>query len=246
MAEDLVTAIKQAKSKKMYFAFIPKGGEGKLLVSKAKIKGKDIAAAKKEIGGGSAVIGKCTGPLDDLVFEVAKEYPNSLCAAIKKAAKKDCGLNIFPSFKVSGDAEEGDEDEAGDDTGAEAPKTPAASEAPPADVDAKEEAPADEDAPAPALDLGPWQAARQKAVTGLKALAAKVAATKHDTAAGVVKEISGIIAKLPANPAPRDIDQLEAFLKNDETLAAAEDMPDEFHNQDIRQPLLDALASLKK
>jgi hypothetical protein len=243
---ELVTGLKQAKSKKMFFAFIPKGGEGKLIVSKTKVRPKDIATAKKEIGGGSAVVGKCIGPLNDMVFEVAKEYPDALGNAIKKSAKRDAGLMIVPTFKVAGDAEEGDEDEAGDDTRAEAPKTPAASEAPPADVDAKEEAPADEAAPAPALDLGPWQAARQNAVNGLKALAAKVAATKHGSAAGVVKEISGIIAKLPASPAPNAIDKLEDFVRNDDTITAVEEMPDEFHDLDIRKPLLDALAAMKQ
>jgi hypothetical protein len=55
---ELQTAIQMAKSKKKFFAFIPKGGsDGQLIVSKAKIPPKQIAAAKKEIGGGNAVTG---------------------------------------------------------------------------------------------------------------------------------------------------------------------------------------------
>jgi hypothetical protein len=58
---DLAAALKQAKSKKMFFAFVPKGSDGKLIVSKAKVPPKLIAEAKKEIGGGTAVTGMCFG-----------------------------------------------------------------------------------------------------------------------------------------------------------------------------------------
>ena len=61
-AEDpeLALALKAAKGKKMYFAFIPKGaGDGKLIVSKKKIPPKLIAEARKEIGGGTPVTGRC-------------------------------------------------------------------------------------------------------------------------------------------------------------------------------------------
>jgi WD40 repeat protein len=56
---ELTTALKQAKSKKMFFALVPKGAEGKLIVAKKKILPKEIAEAKKEIGGG---LPKKTGP----------------------------------------------------------------------------------------------------------------------------------------------------------------------------------------
>ena len=49
---DLATALKMAKGKKMYFAFLLKGSEGTLIVSKKKVPPKQIAEAKKELGGG--------------------------------------------------------------------------------------------------------------------------------------------------------------------------------------------------
>ena len=39
---ELTAALKQAKSKKMFFAFVPKGTDGKLIISKAKIPAKLI------------------------------------------------------------------------------------------------------------------------------------------------------------------------------------------------------------
>jgi hypothetical protein len=49
---ELATALKQAKGKKMFFAFIPKGGsDGQLIVSKTKIPPKQIAEAKKHLDG---------------------------------------------------------------------------------------------------------------------------------------------------------------------------------------------------
>jgi hypothetical protein len=95
-------------------------------------------------------------------------------------------------------------------------------------------------------NLSAWQAARQEAINDLKALATKVAATKHADAAGVVKEISSVIARLPASPAPNAIDQLEAFITQDESITAAEQSPKHFHDLNIRKPLLAALESLKQ
>src|SRR5206468_1225357 len=94
---------------------------------------------------------------------------------------------------------------------------------------------------ATALNLGPWQAARQKAITELKALATKVASTKHGTAVGVLKEINAIINKLPANPAPKEIAKLKDLISNDDTIAAAEEVPSQFHQLSLKAPLLKAL-----
>jgi peptidoglycan hydrolase-like protein with peptidoglycan-binding domain len=93
------------------------------------------------------------------------------------------------------------------------------------------------------FNLAIYQAARQNVITGVKALAGKVAATKHGSAAGVVKEINYIITKLPANPAPNEIDKLHDFIANDDTITAAEEVPDHFHDLDIRAPLLKAWKS---
>src|SRR5262245_56041546 len=217
-----------AKSKKMFFAFIPKGADGKLIVSKKRIPPKEIAEAKKEIGGGTPIIGKCFGPLAGMVFQVVKQAPATLAPAIKKVAKRETGLMVVPEVQLAADAEA--EEEEGAETAAPEVAAPEA---------ATPEAPKE-------LDLGPWQAARQKAINELKALAAKVAATKHGTAAGVLKEINTIITKLPTNPAPKDIDKLEDFINNDDTIAAAEEVPSDFHVLKIREPLLQALEAMRQ
>jgi hypothetical protein len=104
----LTQALKQAGSNKMYFAFIPKGSEGKLIVSNSTIPSKLISQVKKEIGGGTPVIGKCFGPIEKLVFRVGEEPSATLTAAIKKVAHRDSGLNIAPHVRVDpgADAEE--------------------------------------------------------------------------------------------------------------------------------------------
>jgi hypothetical protein len=102
---DLLAALKQAKMKKMFFAFVPKGTDGKLLISKKKIPPKVIQEAKKEIGGGMPVTGKCFGEEGTMVFLVAKPAPPALTAAVKKVARRDSGLTIDPEFRVAHDAD---------------------------------------------------------------------------------------------------------------------------------------------
>jgi hypothetical protein len=319
----------------MFFAFVPKGSDGKLIVSKVKINPKQIAAAKKEIGGGNAVTGKCFGDGKTMVFQVAKAAPATLGPSLKKIVLRDAGLTIVPDVQLASDADAEEEEaattaepaaaEAGTAAPAAAAAAPAAAPAqgnvagiqkalqklgfdpgkidgimgphtqkaikafqqangltpdgivgpktqaalakalqggPPAGAAAASPTPAAAAAPASApagaagakaikkpaavLNLGPWQAARQNAINELKALATKVAATKHDSASGVVKEIQSIITRLPANPSPNDIDKLEDFVRNDETITAAEDIPSHFHDLDIREPLLKALETLKQ
>jgi hypothetical protein len=109
---DLVVALKQAKSKKMFFAFVPKGSEGKLIISKVKIPPLLIAAAKKEISGGTPVTGMCFGADGRMVFQVAKAAPAALAAALKRVAKRDTGLTIDPYFQLAGKAGDGEKSEA--------------------------------------------------------------------------------------------------------------------------------------
>src|SRR5262249_44326197 len=175
---DLTAMLRMAKSKKMFFAFVPKGMDGKLIVSKTKIPPKLIVEAKQEIGSSIVVKGKCFGPINDMVFQVAKPAPATLAAAIKKVDNRDAGMNLIADFRVAADAESEEETADG----------------------APEAAPAAQPATLP--NLAVWQAARQKAINELKALATKVAGTKHASAAGVLKEIQGVIARLPAEPKP--------------------------------------------
>src|SRR6516225_9719395 len=94
---NLAAGLKQAKSKKMFFAFVGKGTDGKLMVARTKISPKDIAAAKKETGGSMAVTGRCFGDgSSSLVFLVAKPPAATLGAALKKVAQRDAGATIAP------------------------------------------------------------------------------------------------------------------------------------------------------
>jgi hypothetical protein len=308
---ELATALKQAKSKTMFFAFVPKGADGKLIVSKTKVPPKLIAEAKKAIGGGNAVTGKCFGGDGGaMVFQVAKAAPPALAAAVKKVAKRDTGLSIDPDFQLAGDAD-AEEQDTGAVAGVGAPVA-----APTAPMPAPAQAnvlgiqkalqklgfdpgkidgvigphtqaaiknfqqanglaadgilgPKTQAALAMALkggqiqiapiektnteggksavdDWGPWSAARQNAIADLKALAAKVAGTKHGAAVGVLEEINSIITMLPAKPAPHELDKLNDFIRNDDTITAAEEVPAHFHALDIRGPLLKALAAMRK
>ena len=105
---NLKQALKQAESHKMYFALIPRGSEGKLIVSRSRIPSEVISQVRKEIGGGTPVTGKCFGPVHKLVFRVAAEPSGTFAAAIRKIAHRDSGLAIAPEVRVDpgADAEE--------------------------------------------------------------------------------------------------------------------------------------------
>jgi hypothetical protein len=108
----LAAALKQAKSKKMFFAFVGKGTDGKLIVSRTKIPQKEIAAAKKETGSSLAVTGKCFGDGSNrMVFLVVKPPAATLAAAIKKVVHRDAGVIVVPDVQVASDAD--DEEETG-------------------------------------------------------------------------------------------------------------------------------------
>ncbi|HEX2476850.1 MAG TPA: hypothetical protein VHK01_19000 [Lacipirellulaceae bacterium] len=97
---ELVSGLKMVKAKTMHFAFFFKGSDGKLIISQSKISATQLEAAKKEIGGGTLVEGTVTGPLDELVFKVAKPQSPKLAAALKKVVKRDAGITIVPDIQV--------------------------------------------------------------------------------------------------------------------------------------------------
>lgn len=102
----LEKALKDCKTKKMHFAFVPKGAEGQLIVAKKKPPEKDVAEVKKEIGGGTVIRGKVSGPIGAIIFEVAKEQAGSFKNALKIVAKRETGLTIVPDIQVKTDAED--------------------------------------------------------------------------------------------------------------------------------------------
>ncbi len=120
--QDLVTGLKQAKSKRMYFAIVLKGGaDGAMLVNKAKIPPKDIAEAKKKCGGSTVIKGAVFFEDGRYVFETGKEPPGTLPNAIKVIAKRDAGLAINPVCR-KGTADDLADEETGD--GEATPSTP--------------------------------------------------------------------------------------------------------------------------
>lgn len=236
----LIEGLKRAKGgKEMFFAFVPKAPDGELIVSKKKIPPKEIAALRKEIGGGTPVVGKCTGPFDNMVFKVAK-MSATLGPAIKKVAKRKSGFTIIPEIKLAKEAEleeeEGEEPEVAAAVVASKPPEAAVEAAPEVSTAPEQEA---------ELDLSPWHTARLGAIKDLRALAAKVAATKHGTAKDVLQEINGIIKKLPSDPKPDQLDSLAKLIRTDDGIDAAEETPSHFHEVNIRKPLLDALDEIK-
>jgi len=124
----LAASLKQAKTSTMFFVFVAKGNEGKLLVDKKKISPKDAAEAKKECGGGTIYKGRCRGEGGTLVFEVGKEVPPSLPTLTKKIIKQDAALTFDVEYRVAPDlaAEEGQGEAAAEGA------TPPAAVAPPA------------------------------------------------------------------------------------------------------------------
>ena len=116
---DLAAALKQAKNRRMYFAFVVKGGtDGALLVSKQKIPPTAIAEAKKKCGGSTVIKGACFGEEGKLVFETAKEPPATLGNAIKLVARRDTGLTIAPLCRVGTAPDLADEEPAEHDSAA--------------------------------------------------------------------------------------------------------------------------------
>jgi hypothetical protein len=122
----LTNALKLAKTKPMFFAFVAKGNEGRLLLDPKKVSPKDLAEAKKECGGGAIFKGRTVHEEGELIFEVAKEPPGTLAALIKKVIKTDAAMTLNVTIRVNAELES----EEGEHESEEKPP-----EAPPADAD---------------------------------------------------------------------------------------------------------------
>jgi hypothetical protein len=93
--EDLLTGLKQAKTKRQFFAVVLKGGaDGALIVSKQKIPPGEISEAKKKSGGSTVIQGACFVEEGTHIFETEKEPPATLAKTLKTIAKRDAGLII--------------------------------------------------------------------------------------------------------------------------------------------------------
>lgn len=98
----LYTGLKRAKTARMFFAVAAKGtSDGRLILSKVKVKPTDIAAAKSELGGARVFRGMCFGEDGKHIFELRKEPPATLDKLLKKIAKQQAGLMIRAICRVA-------------------------------------------------------------------------------------------------------------------------------------------------
>jgi hypothetical protein len=103
---ELVAGLKAAKSKRMYFALVMKGGaDGALVLSKQKVPPVLITAAKKKSGGSAVIKGFCSYEDGKYVFETAKIVAATAVQAVKTIVKRDAEQTIHPVFRVSTDPE---------------------------------------------------------------------------------------------------------------------------------------------
>src|SRR5262245_1075718 len=98
--EELAELIKNIKAtKQLLVAFVPKGSRGKVVVCTSKTE-RDQAAKelKKELNGGTPVLGTCLGSPGRKVFKLDKEPedPDELSETIKKVLRLQTKLNVVP------------------------------------------------------------------------------------------------------------------------------------------------------
>ena len=106
----LAQALKHARTAPMHFVFVAKGTkEGKLLVAKKSITAKEVADAKKEVGGGVVFRGRCVGDGGNLVFELPKAPPTTLKQQLKTFIHREAGLALPVDVRVAADLREEEE-----------------------------------------------------------------------------------------------------------------------------------------
>jgi hypothetical protein len=101
-------------------------------------------------------------------------------------------------------------------------------------------------APTKGPDLSAWQAARQDAIAQLRKIQGAVAGSKYRDIAAVVMALESIIKNLTPRPVtPQQVAELDAYVRTDDVITAAEEVPPRYGRLKIRKPLLDGLATLK-
>ena len=209
----LAANLKLAKTKEMYFAFVAKGSEGKLLVDKKKIPAKEIADAKKESGGGTIYQGRLKGEDGTMVFEVAKPVAAPIVALTKKVIKAEAGLMLDVEYRVAADLSAEEDSAASADAAAGAP--PPAPPPPPIAAGTPPPAPP----PPPVAEGGPRFVARLKA---LAPVMQKVETVNKEAAAQAKAQVAeGNKAYLAKNydAANAALDTAETLLKQGLTAA---------------------------
>ncbi len=86
-----------------------------------------------------------------------------------------------------------------------------------------------------------WKTRRAAAVTALKAVAAQIAETRHASSARAIIEIQAVVKNLTPEPASlQQVTELQRYLATDDVVTDVCELA-----EDIRAPLLDALAELR-
>lgn len=192
---DLAAALKLALKNPMRFALVLKGpGEGTLVVSKKAIPVGVVAQAKKELGGGLVVRGRCRGEDGRLVFETAKEPGPNLAKTLKAVIRRDAGMALQVDARRASDLP--DEDDAEE---APAPPTDPAAARAKADV-----------------------ARRLAALAGPFRVATNSDDEDSRRLKEMLERVRALVAREDWAAAARGLDELEALLDdlpNDEDLA---------------------------
>lgn len=187
--EALSSGLKQAKTKRMYFALVVKGGsDGALLICKTKVPPADITAAKKRCGGSAVIQGACFGEGGKLIFEVAQPASASVAQVVKTVAKRDGGQGIVPEFRL------GTSPDLLDGNGVAPLEQPDS---------AKDTTPglATLDAIKLVAANGVWKQSRDQAIDGMSRLEGTLRGVDNDAA----DEVADIIAEIAKN-FPRSLD----------------------------------------
>jgi hypothetical protein len=104
--DELEANLKAAKTKRMYFALVMKGGaDGALVIEKTKVPATAIAAAKKKSGGSAVLTGFVFYENGQYVFEVGRVPPATAANVIKTIAKRDGNQSIHPLVRLGTDPE---------------------------------------------------------------------------------------------------------------------------------------------
>ncbi len=108
---ELYSGLKRARTQPMFFALVVRSASvGKMLISKMKVKPSDISEAKKALGGGRVLGGRCLYQNGSHHFILKQEPPATLARLIKRMAKEQAGIIIKP-FCRGGDVDGEDESE---------------------------------------------------------------------------------------------------------------------------------------
>jgi hypothetical protein len=208
-------------------------GDGELLVRGKKLKKQDVEPACEC---NDFLLGLCwSSPDGATVFFQAtgKKLSQTLVAKMALTAKRVLGKQYdfqLPSPEEEARASTLAEGDEGSDSAPDATTKPAA----PAQGEPSADA------------LAAWQAAREAVVVDIRKAAAAIAATRDPHATAAIIELQAIIKNLTAKPqTPQAVAELERYLKTDDIITHAEDIPRWVATLRIREPLLGALKRLQ-